>query len=175
MWLPVSNAQGRRALTLVELIAALAIVAILSSLVAAAIPRVIESARREKALARAYGLAQALKAYRNVYGRWPGQTQGEEDRTYAADHAALLLALTNNPRRIVFLDAPETVSVAGQCLDPWGRPFVIAMDEDGDGVTAVAATNAGATLAATASDTAAIASWGPAPAVASRRILTWAR
>jgi prepilin-type N-terminal cleavage/methylation domain-containing protein len=170
---PANSVRVRRAFTLIELIAAMAIVAILAGLIAAAIPRVIQSARREKAMAQAHGLVQALKAYRNVYGRWPGQTQGELDRTYADDHATLLLALTNNPRRIVFLDAPEAISAAGCCLDPWGRPFVIAMDEDGDGDTQLAATRAGAALAVTAADTAAVASWGPDPARPSRRVCTW--
>ena len=114
-----------------------------------------------------------------MFGKWPGQTRGDVDRSCDGnDHGQLLGALTNNPAGRVLLDIPESVLRLGRWNDPWGRAFVIALDENDDGRTAVRATNSffpPVLLNTDVVDTAAVLSWGPEPANDSKRVCTWRR
>jgi prepilin-type N-terminal cleavage/methylation domain-containing protein len=168
-----------RGFTLIEILVVIAIIAILAGLLFKALPNVTESGRRQKAMADAQLLAQAVKSYRATYGKWPGQTQGDTDRTCDGEaHGPLLDALTNNPRGLVLLEAPDRLIADGRLTDPWGRAYLVAMDDDNDGRLRIAATNDAAILEAEVDDTAAVASWGPpaggpVPRDTRKRVCSW--
>jgi prepilin-type N-terminal cleavage/methylation domain-containing protein len=140
--------------TLVELLAVIAVIAILASLLFPAIQSMMQAARRRKAAVEAKALVNAIKSYRNTYGRYPLQSQGAKDATYPDDInlvtdtvgiktkqwtivGPLLPGDPENPRQITFLEiSPQSVKKdktgSSYYADPWGRPYVIALDESGD-------------------------------------------
>lgn len=171
--------RGRNAFTFVELLVVLAIVVLVIGFVARAVVGVRRSADRQRAGAEAHALLQAVKEYRAVFGRWPGQTHGDADEALLGeDHERLIEAFTNTPAGQAILDMPEAVIRNGCWNDPWGRSLVIAFDQDGDARTTIRATNSlfpGAVLNTDIVDTAAVVSWGPEPANDAKRVYTWRR
>lgn len=173
----VRSASRRHGFTLIELVVVAAIVAISLALLFRAVSGIMKSSKQKAVAIQARALVHAIKSYRTVYGQWPGQTQGDHDTTYdGADHAGILAALTNNPRDRVFIESPETLAPNGYCADYWGRAYLIAIDEDGDGVAHMGATNASfvsAFIVTNVPDTVAVASWGPDPGDLRERVYSW--
>jgi prepilin-type N-terminal cleavage/methylation domain-containing protein len=165
--------------TLLELLVVLAMALVLAAVVSPAARKIFRSANRGKAGAEIHCIAQGLKAYRTALGQWPGQTQDAQDGTYAdpSGHGVLLAGLTNAPEGKTFLEIPETVLRDGVWRDPWGRAYVIALDESGDGRTDLSATLADPpqTAETNVADTVAVMSWGPDPSDPDRRVCSWSR
>jgi type II secretory pathway pseudopilin PulG len=128
---------GKAGFSMVELLAVILILWMLFGMVFAAKRAVRQAAWNRQAASRCQILSQAIKEYRRDYGKWPGQTQGEVDRLYGFDPGSqtnVLAALTNTPRGEMYVEfAADEISELGECLDPWGRPYLIALDEDGNG------------------------------------------
>ena len=122
---------------MVELLAVIMILWLLFGMVFAAKRAVRRAARSRQAATRCQILAQAIKEYRRDYGKWPGQIQGEVDRLYGVELGSqtnVLAQLTNSPRQEVYVKfGADELSELGECLDPWGRPYLIALDENEDG------------------------------------------
>ena len=68
------------AFTLLELLVVIAIIGILAALLMPAAAALRDSARRKQAKAEAMSVVKAAKQYRQTYGRYPAQTQGDDDR-----------------------------------------------------------------------------------------------
>jgi len=66
---------------------------------------------------------------------------------------------------------PLEVSRQAKWLDPWGCPYVIAMDDNGDGLAEMMTTD----LTTNITDTVAIMSQGPKKDDPSGRIFSWSR
>lgn len=175
------RSDGTRAgFTLVELLVVILIIAVLLSLIFPAIGALRRAAMIRKAAAHGTQIANALKDYRTVYGKWPAQIQGTQDNTYDTDveQVPIITALTNNPRGTAFLEIPEGVMSNGCYLDPWRVPFVIAMDENGDGNVTINATITSPSDSlgplSLSNQTAAVLSWGKNPgSPQNRRICSW--
>jgi type II secretory pathway pseudopilin PulG len=137
--------QHAAGFSMVELLAVIMILWLLFGMVFAAKRAVRRAARSRQAATRCQILAQAIKEYRRDYGKWPGQIQGEVDRLYGVELGSqtnVLAQLTNSPRQDVYVEfGADELSELGECLDPWGRPYLIALDENEDGRITV--TNAG--------------------------------
>ncbi len=133
---------------MLELLVVIAIIAVLAALLFPAASAVRDMARRQKARSDELAIANAVKAFRNVYGRYPNQTQGAVDITYkdgtegTTMQGEIFKALMAtdpalNRRKTVFLEenppGPYTCVVSGCWLDPWGDHYILAMDENGDG------------------------------------------
>ncbi len=120
-----------------ELLAGLAILVLLLSLIVPVAVAVRHSTRRRRASVEVRLLTQALNAYHLEYGRWPRSEHGTVDLSWT-NCTALIRALTAdpvlNPRRIVFLEIPTESLADGTWMDPWGRSYLAAVDGDGDGV-----------------------------------------
>jgi type II secretory pathway pseudopilin PulG len=200
---------GRRrsgGFTLLGLLAVIAIIAVLAGMLFPAIQSMLQAARRKKASTEAKALANAVKAYRNTYGRFPSQSQGAKDVTYpdeidtVADTVgnktrqwtivgALMPDDPQNPRQTTFLEiAPQALKQDKNgnkyYADPWGRPYVVAIDESGDKTTWPTNKITGPSYMqvypwtgdrrAASNETVAVLSWGSDPTRKSnRKVLSW--
>lgn len=171
--------DGHRGFTLLEMLVVLLIIAILACLVFPAINAMQRAAARNNTATRAQVLVNAIKEYKNDYKDFPGQTQGAGDRTYdevTYRHAVILNAMTNNPRRRVYSEYAENLTT--NCfLDAWNRPFVIAIDENNDGMASFNGSLAGTGLTFTNSvrETVAIMSWGWDPSNSATWLYSWVK
>lgn len=161
--------QGARdnAFTLVELLVVIAIVGILAAILFPAINQGIKRAEITRARQEMNHIVAAIKAYYAEYSKMPTpDTNGYPDWTFGGKEMVAVakqqnvvmnilrcidaqgnVGLTNNPRRIVFLDVPESslsgqdksglnyIQSEGYYLDPWGNPYIICMDTDYDNQT----------------------------------------
>lgn len=120
----------RGAFTLIEMLVVITIILILVGMLVPAVKKMMIESARSKAASQAMAVANAIQAYRNTFGQWPGQTQGARDNIAA--HKDILNALTNNLRSQTFLEAKGEWLIEGYLVDPWRRVMVIAMDENDD-------------------------------------------
>jgi hypothetical protein len=104
----------------------------------------LESSRRARAENDVVQIATAVTAYETEYGRLPttnaGAVGGEFLTALLGEKSPL------NPRQIVFLEVQTAKKGKsgvrnGTFVDPWGGPYQIAFDTDGDGFV-TAGTNA---------------------------------
>jgi len=139
--------RSASAFTLLELMVVVAIIAILAGLLFPVIIGALGKAKEKQAAAEARTILMAIKAYRQEYGKWPAQTQATGDVTYVTNNYLVIqpllgnniLDLANNqtnPKNKIFLNLQVNTNnnpdYAGNYLDPWGIPYVICMDENGD-------------------------------------------
>jgi len=175
--LATAKPEGRRreagkanGFTLVELLVVIAIVAILAAILFPAINQGIKRAEITRAKQEMNHIIAAVKAYYAEYSKMPTpDTNGYPDWTFggkemlnrknnAKQQNVVINILrgidaqgnanhTNNPRRIAFLDVPESslsgrdkinlnyIQSEGYYLDPWGEPYIICLDTDYDSQT----------------------------------------
>lgn len=170
----MSTRSGRNAcsaFTLIEALVVLVIIAVIAGLLLPAVHLVRESAQRRLAMQRAQAIVQAFKQYRSAYGMWPGQSDGFADITFS-NSAPVLAALTNNPRGMVLFQDNELPVANDAFLDPWNHPFVVAVDWNGDGRTDMT-NDTGWLIRTNVNDTVAVASGGPDPMNAEKRVYSW--
>ena len=103
-------------------------------------------ARRGSRVARAregvLELSRAITAYTVVYGTLPFATHTpieDQDNEVLLDilscRSNAMAAITYNPKRVKFINDSGR---RGPLLDPWGRPYHICLDHDGDGYVRIA-------------------------------------
>jgi len=117
------------AFTLLELLAVLAIVAVLTSLVIGVGRRASESSRLARAKSELAALAVALESYRREHGDFPRTTDGAvlvQSLIGRLDPAGGVLPVAGRPQLevakfTVTLDPFADSSAA--LLDPWGQPY----------------------------------------------------
>ena len=155
--------SSRAGVTLVELLVVIVIIATLAAILTPVIIRALERADIHKAKSDIASIVTAIEAYYREYGIMPTpDTNGYPDHTFAGKEGVapfvvgdpkrqntimdILRGLnsTNNPRRIIFLDVPDSSMTGtdrnnaiytpadGYYLDPWGNPYFIVMDTDFD-------------------------------------------
>ncbi|MBA4389087.1 MAG: hypothetical protein C0404_13985 [Verrucomicrobia bacterium] len=164
------------AFTLIEVLMVIALILILISLALAGASALTQGAQRKMALTQANVLVNAIKTYKTTYGKWPGQDQDKHDVVYNTNASLVILALTNNPRNVQMLDSSAGTITNGTILDPWYSAFVVAIDENDDGVLSFCCTNAlypGVVLTAAVNETVAVISWGKNPFKPGDRVYSW--
>ncbi|MFH0922298.1 MAG: type II secretion system protein [Fibrobacterota bacterium] len=142
---PKRYAQARRpasAFTLLEVMLVVGIIAILALLLFPVVIRAGAKAKEKQAMAETRAILMAIKAYRQEYGKWPAQFQAAGDTTYIISNYCVIQPLLGsnwngfNPKNKIFLNLQVNMNnnpdYAGNYLDPWGIPYVICMDENGD-------------------------------------------
>jgi prepilin-type N-terminal cleavage/methylation domain-containing protein len=172
------NNTRHEGFTLIELLIVVMVIMILTGLLLPAISAIRRAAERAKTAARAQVMVNAIKVYRTSYPTYPGQIQGAVDCTYddsvGQKHSVIIDALTNNPRRIIFNEVVENLTT-NSYLDSWNRPYVIAIDEDGDGIVNMSSTLYVPNFSTSIQETVAIMSWGPDPSNSTGRLYSWIR
>lgn len=138
------RANGR-AFTLLELLVAILIIAVLMSVAFPVFQSAQNQARKTQARSDLTQIVIAVNAFSTEYGRYPGVT-GDAPLTDTGDLFFTLRAVPSganlndvaNPRKIVFLNIPEAKDQIaprsglkisdGQWYDPWGKPYKVAID-----------------------------------------------
>ena len=116
--------QFLRAFTLVELMVAISIIAVLVALLFPAIKIAMLKAETGKAKATVMSIASAFKAMDREYSGWPNIT--------TSSYMDLATNLFSNPRGIVFLEiASRDISSDGYIMDPWKNRYRVAFDPSG--------------------------------------------
>ena len=143
------------AFTLLEVMLVIGIIAILVSLLFPVVIGASAKAKEKQAMAETRTILVAIKAYRQEYGKWPAQTQATNDTTYITNNYYVIQPLLGsnlvigssqmNPKNKIFLNMQVNTNnnpdYAGNYLDPWGIPYVICMDEDGNNGLAIVWSN----------------------------------
>ena len=144
------------AFTLVELLVVVSIIGLLVGLLAAGIPRAMDAGMKAKAKGESTAIVAAVKAYKQEYGRFPGDvTQSNVtftsnsspsvqnlikvlngDNTTSLDSAGSQAA---NPKGVRFLEGSK--GGTSGLPDPWGNQYVVVVDTGETG--GVTYTNAG--------------------------------
>jgi prepilin-type N-terminal cleavage/methylation domain-containing protein len=151
-----SNAEGRRAFTVIELLVVILIIGILVGFSFPAFQGVLERAKKVQAKNDLTQIVTAVNAYYTEYGKYPidpaapiaDASYGSAGATYTNDKLFDVLrnittdSLTStlNPRQIVFISPPNvkdganprsgigTTTSTGQYFDPWGTAYNVAID-----------------------------------------------
>ena len=140
--------------TLVELLVVISIIGLLVGLLAAGIPLAIKKGMTAKAKGETTAIVAAIKAYKQEYGRFPGDPS-VANRLFSSDSTpdinALMKVLSGdatttldgeiaNPKGVRFFEGAkvnETITMP----DPWGGQYLVLVDSTETG--SVTYTNAG--------------------------------
>ncbi len=139
----------RRAFTLIELLVVITIVAILAGLTMVAANVVASRARNLEARAAIRDVTLAIKNYEADYNRLPARVGagGDKEIDLAGGCALLKTLLGDNPDNLnpaarhymePRMARGGVNGLAGDddqfsLVDPWGEPYIVVLDSDGDG------------------------------------------
>jgi prepilin-type N-terminal cleavage/methylation domain-containing protein len=125
---------GRRAFTLVELLAVIAIAAIIMSAVLSAYVQARRHAKVARAQAELRELLKAWSQYYLAYNGWPASLDGKTEvpMDYAGALQPLYATLAggapnpDNPKGIPFLNIAPPVAGQQYYQDPWKNPYRVS-------------------------------------------------
>jgi len=140
--------------TLVELLVVVTIIGLLVGLISVAVPKAIESGMKAKAKGELTSIVAAVKAYKQEYGRFPGDlsktnlfasNSSPDIKTFmkvlSGDSTALLDGQVANPKGVRFF---EGAKADGTMDDPWGAQYLVLVDSSETG--SLSYTNAGSVV-----------------------------
>ena len=140
--------------TLVELLVVVTIIGLLVGLISVAVPKAIESGMKAKAKGELTSIVAAVKAYKQEYGRFPGDlsktnlfasNSSPDIKTFmkvlSGDSTALLDSQVANPKGVRFFEGAKT---DGTMDDPWGGQYLVLVDSSDTG--SLSYTNAGSVV-----------------------------
>jgi len=148
------NTGPTSAFTLVELLVVVSIIGLLVGLLAAGIPRAMDAGMKAKAKGEATAIVAAVKAYKQEYGRFPGDVT-QSNVTFSSNSTATvqnLIKVLNgdsttsldnsqaaNPKGVRFLEGSK--GGTSGLPDPWGNQYIVIVDTGETG--GITYTNAG--------------------------------
>jgi hypothetical protein len=95
------------------------------------------------------------------------------------DQKVIMNALTNNPRDVILIEIPPSAMSSNRYVDPWKRPYVVAVDETGNGFVEIycpCPVAGGSAIDFTGKkvrETVAVCSFGPDPVNVQKRVYSW--
>ena len=141
--------------TLVELLVVVSIIGLLVGLLAAGIPLAIEKGMTAKAKGETTAIVAAIKAYKQEYGKFPGDptvanrlfssnsspdTMNSLMKVLSGDAATNLKGEIANPKGVRFFEGAK-INEKNVMADPWGGQYLVLVDSTETG--SVTYTNAG--------------------------------
>ncbi len=131
--------KQQRVFTLVELLTAMAIIAVLMGIMLPAIGQVKKKAKISKAKTEIQSIVNAIKLFESTYGYLPfkaSELTNAEGAMASGNYTILINCLqgnhTKNPRDIRMLEV-DTKQGEGVMRDPWENAYQVALDTDYDG------------------------------------------
>jgi len=129
----MKNSSVKR-FTLIELLVVIAIIGILAGLVFPALGTVRNSAKKSKASSECQGLKAAIVMYESEFSCWPANVSSDSLVT-GNDYVEMCKILTGkNSKKTVFFEVGVGYDENKGILDPWGRPYQVALDGDYDNI-----------------------------------------
>ncbi|NDB96358.1 MAG: prepilin-type N-terminal cleavage/methylation domain-containing protein [Verrucomicrobia bacterium] len=135
------NTAPTSAFTLVELLVVVSIIGLLVGLLAAGIPRAMDAGMKAKAKGEATAIVAAVKAYKQEYGRFPGDVT-QSNMTFSSNSTTTvqnLIKVLNgdsttsldgtqaaNPKGVRFLEGSK--GGTSGLPDPWGNQYIVVVD-----------------------------------------------
>jgi len=143
------NTVPTSAFTLVELLVVVSIIGLLVGLLAAGIPRAMDAGMKAKAKGESTAIVAAVKAYKQEYGRFPGDVT-QSNVTFTSNSSPSvqnLIKVLNgdsttsldnsqaaNPKGVRFLEG--SAGGTNGLPDPWGSQYIVVVDTgESGGVT----------------------------------------
>lgn len=118
--------------TLIELLVVIAIIGILAGLIFPALGSVRNNARKSKASNECQSLKTAIVMYESEFSCWPvDQKNPPTSDGLVTDYKGMCAALTgDNAKKMVFYEVGVGYDKDKGFLDPWGKPYNVAIDFD---------------------------------------------
>ena len=131
----MKNSSVKR-FTLIEILVVIAIIGILAGLVFPALGTVRNNAKKSKASTECMSLKSAIVMYESEFSCWPASVSGSSDALVnGGDYVEMCKILTGkNSKKMVFYEVGVGYDESKGILDPWGRPYQVALDADFDNV-----------------------------------------
>jgi len=144
------NTAPTSAFTLVELLVVVSIIGLLVGLLAAGIPRAMDAGMKAKAKGESTAIVSAVKAYKQEYGRFPGDLT-QSNVTFTSNSSPTVQNLIKvlsgdsttsldsssqaaNPKGVRFLQG--SAGGTSGLPDPWGNQYIVVVDTgESGGVT----------------------------------------
>ena len=132
------NTAPTSAFTLVELLVVVSIIGLLVGLLAAGIPRAMDAGMKAKAKGESTAIVAAVKAYKQEYGRFPGDVT-QSNVTFSNTTTVNLIKVLSgdsttslngsqaaNPKGVRFLEGSK--GGTSGLPDPWGNQYIVVVD-----------------------------------------------
>jgi len=131
--------SGQAGFTLVELLVVISIIGMLAGIMVPTITKAMEAGKKAKAKGELTAIVAAVKAYKQEYGRFPGDPTAV-NRLYSSNSNPKMEDLMKvlggnamtqldgqiaNPKGVRFFEGGQT---NGTLLDPWSRQYLVLVD-----------------------------------------------
>ena len=130
----MKNSSVKR-FTLIELLVVIAIIGILAGLVFPALGTVRNNAKKSKASSECQSLKTAIVMYESEFSCWPANVSSKDALVSGSNYVTMCKILTGmNTKKMVFYEVGVGYDENKGILDPWGRPYQVALDVNFDNI-----------------------------------------